>query len=190
MASGREVRFEALEAVVTGVVARGAVVPGSFGSTQSAESEHSSHHSLASIQGGQCTNHGKLCCSVGYSPSGKQLVNHSTALQAACDDLHVGAGKRAATAKQLTARKQQERKRLVGNLTAMVQEMRKVCLHPQLSKYWSSLSEGLSLNKVHTCNDQKPACGLTANTRQYPLPIMPCGTAVGVSVLAASAVSP
>jgi hypothetical protein len=36
----------------------------------------------------------------------------------------------------------------LGNLTAMVQEMRKVCLHPQLSKYWSSLSEGLSLNKV------------------------------------------
>ena len=52
--------------------------------------------------------------------------------------------------KQAEARKQKERKKLVGNLTTMVQEMRKVCIHPQLSKYWNSLSEGLSL-QVRIC---------------------------------------
>ena len=54
-------------------------------------------------------------------------------------------GKRGLSGKQLEVRKQKERKKLVGNLATMVQEMRKVCIHPQLSKYWNSLSEGLSL---------------------------------------------
>ena len=54
-------------------------------------------------------------------------------------------GRRGLSGKQLAVRKQKERKKLVGNLATMVQEMRKVCIHPQLSKYWNSLSEGLSL---------------------------------------------
>ncbi len=54
-------------------------------------------------------------------------------------------GRRGLSGKQLEVRKQKERKKLVGNLATMVQEMRKVCIHPQLSKYWNSLSEGLSL---------------------------------------------
>ena len=104
------------------------------------------------------------------------------------------AGKRAASAKQAAARKQAERKRLVGNLATMVQEMRKVCLHPQLSKYWSSLSEGLSLNKarihadISSCPCQarlqlaNPRCCQTICTCKPYLPCHPSyqGGALGM----------